>query len=100
MPNPILPYQRQALIAAFQMHFRPSDYRGIADAETEAIAAALLEKIPCTVAISLLLKRPPMPARQTTRHRRCGNRGYRRRAAGKIPCTVAISLLLKTPAMR
>ncbi|MGI0477798.1 N-acetylmuramoyl-L-alanine amidase, partial [Erwinia amylovora] len=45
-PNPILPYQRQALIAAFQMHFRPSDYRGIADAETEAIAAALLEKYP------------------------------------------------------
>ncbi|MFS4521669.1 N-acetylmuramoyl-L-alanine amidase, partial [Erwinia amylovora] len=29
-----------------QMHFRPSDYRGIADAETEAIAAALLEKYP------------------------------------------------------
>ncbi len=46
VPNPILPYQRQALIAAFQMHFRPSDYRGIADAETEAIAAALLEKYP------------------------------------------------------
>ncbi|MCK8171505.1 hypothetical protein LXA31_17775, partial [Erwinia amylovora] len=31
------------------------------------------------------------------RHRRCGNRGNRRRAAGKIPCTVAISLLLKRP---
>jgi len=28
----------------FQMHFRPSDYSGIADAETEAIAAALVEK--------------------------------------------------------
>ncbi|MCK8218566.1 N-acetylmuramoyl-L-alanine amidase, partial [Erwinia amylovora] len=27
-------------------HARPSDYRGIADAETEAIAAALLEKYP------------------------------------------------------
>ncbi len=38
------PYQQQVLIAAFQMHFRQSDYRGIADAETEAIAAALLEK--------------------------------------------------------
>ncbi|PLV62207.1 N-acetylmuramoyl-L-alanine amidase, partial [Erwinia sp. B116] len=37
-------YQQQATITAFQMHFRPTDYRGIADAETEAIAAALLEK--------------------------------------------------------
>jgi len=26
------------------MHFRPADYRGVADAETEAIAAALVEK--------------------------------------------------------
>lgn len=37
-------YQQQATLTAFQMHFRPTDYRGIADAETEAIAAALLEK--------------------------------------------------------
>lgn len=31
-------------IAAFQMHFRPGDIRGNADAETEAIARALVEK--------------------------------------------------------
>jgi N-acetylmuramoyl-L-alanine amidase len=36
--------QQQNLIAAFQMHFRPTDYRGLPDAETAAIAAALLEK--------------------------------------------------------
>jgi len=32
------------ILMAFQMHFRPSDYRGIADAETDAILDALLEK--------------------------------------------------------
>ncbi|WP_413734767.1 N-acetylmuramoyl-L-alanine amidase [Sodalis sp. RH21] len=31
-------------IGAFQMHYRPADYRGAADAETEAIALALVEK--------------------------------------------------------
>ncbi|MGE9550607.1 N-acetylmuramoyl-L-alanine amidase [Erwinia amylovora] len=36
--------QQQKVIAAFQMHFRPADYRGLADAESEAIAEALLEK--------------------------------------------------------
>ncbi|MGF7163972.1 N-acetylmuramoyl-L-alanine amidase [Pantoea sp. AN62] len=36
--------EQQTVIAAFQMHFRPADYRGNADAETAAIAAALLEK--------------------------------------------------------
>ena len=34
---------RQA-ISVFQMHFRPSNYTGVADAETEAIAAALVAK--------------------------------------------------------
>lgn len=38
------PRERQNVIAAFQMHFRPADYRGRADAETEAIAQALLDK--------------------------------------------------------
>lgn len=36
--------QQQRVIAAFQMHFRPTDYSGRADAESEAIARALLEK--------------------------------------------------------
>lgn len=38
------PQQQQKAIAAFQMHYRPADYRGLADAETEAIAQALLDK--------------------------------------------------------
>lgn len=38
------PLQQQKLIAAFQMHFRARDYRGVADAETLAIAYALLAK--------------------------------------------------------
>ncbi|QKJ86576.1 N-acetylmuramoyl-L-alanine amidase [Paramixta manurensis] len=36
------PEQQQKVIAAFQMHFRPSDYRGLPDAETLAIAKALV----------------------------------------------------------
>jgi len=36
--------QQRNLIAAFQMHFRPEDYRGEPDAESEAIIDALLSK--------------------------------------------------------
>lgn len=36
--------QKIRVISAFQMHFRPSHYSGVADAETLAIAQALLEK--------------------------------------------------------
>ncbi|PIJ51292.1 N-acetylmuramoyl-L-alanine amidase [Erwinia sp. OLTSP20] len=36
--------QQRKVIAAFQMHFRPQDYRGLADAQTLAIVSALLEK--------------------------------------------------------
>lgn len=36
--------QTVQVLSAFQMHFRPSDYSGVADAETQAILQALLEK--------------------------------------------------------
>lgn len=36
--------QQRRVISAFQMHFRPARYDGQADAETQAIAQALLEK--------------------------------------------------------
>ena len=37
---------QQKAVAAFQMHFRPEDFRGRPDAETEAILDALLEIAP------------------------------------------------------
>lgn len=36
--------QQQRVIMAFQMHFRPERWDGVADAQTQAIAEALLEK--------------------------------------------------------
>lgn len=38
------PDEQQKVIAAFQMHFRAADFRGLPDAESEAIVKALLEK--------------------------------------------------------
>ncbi|MBV8044370.1 N-acetylmuramoyl-L-alanine amidase [Pluralibacter sp.] len=38
------PAQQQRVIMAFQMHFRPERWDGVADAQTQAIAEALLEK--------------------------------------------------------
>ncbi|HMC45826.1 MAG TPA: N-acetylmuramoyl-L-alanine amidase [Caballeronia sp.] len=40
----VLDDKSRRVIAAFQMHFRPVDYAGNPDAQTDAIAAALLDK--------------------------------------------------------
>ncbi|MFP3800595.1 N-acetylmuramoyl-L-alanine amidase [Paraburkholderia sp. SIMBA_027] len=40
----VLDERTRRVFAAFQMHFRPSDYSGTPDAQTDAIAQALLDK--------------------------------------------------------
>lgn len=48
--NGILDENTRKTLSAFQMHFRPADISGNADAETEAIARALIEKYRSTPA--------------------------------------------------
>lgn len=43
-PNGILDADTRRTLRAFQMHFRPADYRGLPDAQTAAILWALLER--------------------------------------------------------
>jgi len=42
----LTPQQQRKVVAAFQMHFRQDDYRGLPDAQSEAIIDALLVKYP------------------------------------------------------
>lgn len=42
--NGQLDTETRQVIKAFQMHFRPQDFSGVPDVETEAIALALVEK--------------------------------------------------------
>lgn len=44
VPDNSTPAQQKRIIMAFQMHFRPQLWNGVADVETMAIAEALLEK--------------------------------------------------------
>ncbi|WDI37159.1 N-acetylmuramoyl-L-alanine amidase [Entomospira culicis] len=58
-PQEVKQYEesRRMVIRAFQMHFRPSNFSGIADVESEAIALALVERYKgADVALALLRK--------------------------------------------
>ncbi|CAG75565.1 putative N-acetylmuramoyl-L-alanine amidase [Pectobacterium atrosepticum SCRI1043] len=44
VPETMTAREKQQVIAAFQMHFRPENYQGQPDAQSEAIIDALLEK--------------------------------------------------------
>jgi N-acetylmuramoyl-L-alanine amidase len=44
VPDNATEQQQKRVITAFQMHYRPSLWNGVADVETMAIAEALLEK--------------------------------------------------------
>ena len=43
-PTGELDHQTRFAVRAFQLHFRPSDYRGVPDVETAAILWSLIEK--------------------------------------------------------
>ncbi|HCC0888460.1 TPA: N-acetylmuramoyl-L-alanine amidase [Salmonella enterica] len=51
--NGILDKDTRETLSAFQMHFRPNDISGNADAETEAIACALVEKYRAPAIVNL-----------------------------------------------
>lgn len=44
LPTGILDDQTRCVLQAFQLHFRPSDYSGVADLETAAILSGLVKK--------------------------------------------------------
>lgn len=59
--NGELDQQTTAVLIAFQMHFRPSDYSGMADAETYSILYSLIKKYHPQIKIQLseALQQPP-----------------------------------------
>lgn len=66
----VMDERTRQVIRAFQMHFRPADYNGTADAETTAILFALLEKYQGTSVTQQLLGSryfAPKPAPRSVR---------------------------------